>query len=97
MPGQHENSMIAFEETVKERDARRKAVLSVYQSSNNPLTDRDVMVSLGFNDPNATRPRITELVADGILIECGKIRDRLTKRLVRLTKIRQPEIQMQFL
>ncbi len=97
MPGQHENSMMAYEETAKERAARREAVLGVYQASTTPLTDRDVMRSMGFNDPNAARPRITELVTEGVLVECGKIRDSLTRRLVRLTKIRQPEFQESFL
>ena len=97
MPGQHENSMFAYEETVKERAARREAVLGVFMTADRPLTDREVMIRLGFNDMNAVRPRITEMTTDGTLVECSKVRDTVTKRLVRGSRIRIPEQQERFI
>ncbi len=65
-------------------DARRAAVLAVYRGSTFPLTDRQVMEALGFTDGNAVKPRISELVEDGKLYECGKVKDHITNKTVRV-------------
>lgn len=89
----HPNSIIAYHEI--DRSDRKKIVLSVYQQRpSEPLTDRQVAEQLGFKDMNAVRPRISEMVAQGVLIECGKAKDYLTRKCVRLTKIFSGEHQL---
>jgi hypothetical protein len=94
MRGDHENSIVGFYETTTERARRRVAVMEAFKSAGRPLTDREVCHALGFNDMNAARPRISEAIDDGLLIEVGKVRDELTGRLVRLVKVREVEQQM---
>jgi hypothetical protein len=43
---------------------------------------------------NAVRPRITELVESGDLIEVGKIKDELTKRAVRMCRAKQFQTEL---
>ena len=65
----HANSLAAYHSlNLGERAAQ---VLSVYVESLQPLTDREVMERLGFTDPNAVRPRVTDLVDAKLLEECG--------------------------
>lgn len=54
------------------------------------LTDRQVMNKLGLTDMNAVRPRLSELIKAGILIECGKTKDETTGKTVRLCTVRNP-------
>lgn len=63
---------------------RRVMVYNVYNYEI-PLSDREVMIILGFNDMNSVRPRITELIQEGVLEECGTVKDSDGKpqRLVR--------------
>lgn len=88
-PMTHENSIITYHETPAERKVRKEAVLQVYRERMTNLSDRMVASIMGFKDMNAVRPRITELVAAGDLIEVGKIRDELTKRPVRMCRAKQ--------
>lgn len=91
----HENSLVTYAETTEERQARKVAVLDVYRKNpEQPLTDRQVAYSLGFRDMNAVRPRITELIKAGDLIEVGKERDALTKKPVRLSRLSKREEQI---
>jgi hypothetical protein len=54
-------------------------------------SDREVMVALGFSDMNAVRPRITELVDDGVLEEVCSKEDPVTRKTVRVVGIRNRE------
>jgi hypothetical protein len=62
---------------------RRQIILNVYSSSAQPLTDREVCERAGFREMNAVRPRITEMIEEGILKECGTVRSERTGRRVR--------------
>lgn len=89
----HPNSIVTYAEF--DKSERKKIVLSIYQRHpSSPLTDRQVAYELGFKDMNAVRPRISEMVAKGILIEVGKMRDFLTNKPVRLTKLFSGEHQL---
>lgn len=90
----HDNSVIAYH--LMDKDGRRKAILGVY-GPRSELTDRQVTYALGFQDLNAARPRISEMVNAGILIECGKVKDELTGRPVRLTRLARKQTQQDFL
>ena len=80
----HPNSLEAYEQEKERLGARAFQVLESYAGA--PMTDRDVMKFLRFTDMNAVRPRITELVERGLLVECGKTCDPATGRNVRLTR-----------
>lgn len=55
----HKNSLEAFDALDKEK--RREMITRIYVV-HGTLTDREVADKLGFKDPNAVRPRITEMV-----------------------------------
>ena len=53
-----------------------------------PATDRQVRDALlgAAADMNSVRPRITELVEGGLVVECGEQADRETGRMVRVVR-----------
>jgi transcription initiation factor IIE alpha subunit len=56
-----------------------------------PMTDRECMTLLGYSDPNTVRPRISELVRAKVLVECGRRRDSVTGKTVRVCRPRPAE------
>ena len=90
----HQNSLEAH---AQERDAgrlskRAQAIMWLFDvTPGSNWTDRQVMKSLNFRDPNAVRPRITELVKSGRLEECGSVIDTDSGKRVRLVRLRQPQ------
>ena len=92
----HDNSIQTFYETEQERAKRAADVYEAFVRMGRPVSDREVMDALGYRDMNAVRPRITEMIDAGELIEVGKVRDHVTGRRVRITKIREREAQMAF-
>jgi len=57
----HNNSLAAFVRTAGERQGRSVAVLAWFRE-HGPATDRECMAGMGYTDPNAVRPRITEML-----------------------------------
>lgn len=51
------------------------------------VTDREVMIGLGFTDMNAVRPRITEAIEAGALIEVSAKRCSVTGKTVRIVDL----------
>lgn len=85
----HPHSSAALEgEQVTGKLSERAAAILQAMSVGFGQTDRQVMAALGFTDPNAVRPRITELVQAGLLLECGEVADALTGKTVRLVRRR---------
>jgi hypothetical protein len=80
----HQNSLAAY--LSLDLGEREAAVLKTFCESPAPLTDREVMRRLGFTDPNAVRPRCTDLVERGLLEECGTTQDPQTGKSVRLCR-----------
>lgn len=92
----HENSLEAYRSlNVGERCA---LVLAAYVDAGQPITDRQCMRILGFNEPNTVRPRINRLVKGvlledgtyfdgGYLREVGSVKCEETGRMVRLCEI----------
>ncbi len=78
----HANSLASY--AMLRPEERKAAILAVYRGSTLPLSDRAVMEALGFSDGNAVKPRITELVDNGRLYECGTIKCPVTGRPVRV-------------
>ena len=85
----HSNSIVAYAEEESALSRRAQVVLDLFKSSPCALTDREVMFRLGFVEPNAVRPRITELVQLGYLQERGKTKCAITGKQVR--KVSLPE------
>ncbi len=77
----HENSLSAFRSL--NAAARTAEIFAVYRDSMVPLTDREVMASLDFHDANMVRPRITELIKAGKLVEVQNVKDQTTGKTVR--------------
>jgi len=90
----HTNSILSNRQTDKMK--RREEIFEAYRHFNGGCTDRAIAAYLGYNDLNAVKPRITEMIQDGILEECGNTLDRTTNRTVRVVQIKvrafsQPE------
>jgi hypothetical protein len=85
----HANSIAAYREEEPNLSRRAIAVLGWVRIFG-PHTDREIMEGMGFTEPNAVRPRITELIDAGKLMEVGSIRCPVTGKTVRRVDIRQP-------
>jgi hypothetical protein len=62
---------------------RSRAILAWLDAHKSPATDREIREGLGFADMNAVRPRITELIAAGVLREVDAAKDPKTGKAVR--------------
>lgn len=80
----HTHSTEAFTATTDARAQRREAVYRTLLAASR--TDRQVALALGFADPNASRPRITELRDDGWAMETGSVQCPVTGRKVRVCR-----------
>jgi hypothetical protein len=84
----HANSRAAYASGRLDHFPRRaREILAIFERATKPLTDREVMIELGRSDPNAVRPRITELVEAGVLVELDPVVDLATGKRVRACKI----------
>lgn len=92
----HDHSIQTFYETEQERAKRRAEVFEAFIKIGRPATDREICYSLGYSDLNSTRPRVSEMIDSGELIEVGKVIDHVTGRKVRISKIRVKEAQLVF-
>lgn len=86
----HEHSRDAYREEYPKL-AGRKAQVYEWIAQHGPSTDREVMEGMGYVEPNAVRPRITELVTAGFLIERGERHCEVTGKLVRVVDIPRGE------
>ncbi len=77
----HVNSLFSWRMLNVPRGKAR--VCEVLERIQRPLTDREVCELLGSDDLNAARPRITELIDDGVLKEVESIPCPVTGRRVR--------------
>ncbi len=89
----HENSLRVYRESVDKLKGRALMVFA-YVTAHGPVTDRDIMTGLSYTDPNMVRPRVSELVKQGLLRECGNVKDPVTRKMVRTVDIAtlQPEL-----
>lgn len=83
----HVNSLLAYYQGEDRMFGTRELLVLGTVEKISPCTDREVMLHLGFKDMNAVRPRITELLEDGILVECDSVNDPITHRDVRRLKL----------
>lgn len=81
----HPNSKASLSMT--DREKRYEQIIGALMRERRAMTDREIMRYLGFSDPNAVRPRITELIAKKELREVGSKLDRSTMRTVRIVNL----------
>lgn len=82
----HRNSIQSFHEIRDKLNGKHQVIWDAFKSSEN-LTDRMVKDMLGFEDMNSVRPRITELVKNGYLVEVDRSKCPVTGKKVRVCKI----------
>jgi transcription initiation factor IIE alpha subunit len=93
----HVNSLMVYFQGERQWFTRRElAVLEVIEKRGH-ATDREVMIALGFVDPNAVRPRITKLRDDGVIEEVDTIQDPVTKKAVRVVSLKRDPFKAQAL
>lgn len=85
----HANSIIAYYENKFQFTKREMEILGCMFLSPREWTDREIKDALRYSDMNSVRPRITELIDKGALEECGSNICPVTKKRVRLVRIRE--------
>ena len=94
------NSLLAYwqgEEGLFEK--REQDILKALRYAKD-LTDREIMLALELPEPNCVRPRITELIKDGVLEQTGNKIDPQTGKRVRTVSLRadprRPQAEFKF-
>lgn len=87
----HPNSVLAYWQGNDELFGKRHQKVIACLRRSLGQTDREVMIALGFGDMNAVRPRISELVEAGIVVEVGNTVCPITKKRVRLVSLAKPK------
>lgn len=69
----------------------RKLAVLAWLREHGPATDRQVKDGLlgPYADMNGVRPRISDLVTERLVVECGKATDELTGKSVRVVRARR--------
>ena len=82
----HQNSLAAFR-SEEPRLSKRAAAILDWITEAGPRTDRQVMQGMGFTDMNSVRPRITEAIDLGTLVEVGEKVCPVTHKTVRIVDL----------
>lgn len=82
----HEHSKLAYHSELPKLSRRAARILD-WIEANPKVTDRDVMLGLGYTDMNSVRPRITEAVEIGSLVEVGERTCLVTGKTVRIVDL----------
>jgi len=84
----HQHSVQAHaEEQALGNLSRRAREIVTWVKAHGPATDREVKDGLGFADMNSVRPRITEAVDTGELVEVAERRCPVTGKTVRVVSV----------
>ena len=89
----HNNSMSAYESLDGLSKRCRKVVGAL--SNLGVATDRAIKDYLMLPDMNNVRPRVTELLKEGLLEECGVELCSVTNKTVRKVRLSSPTRQME--
>ena len=84
----HKNSLEAYY-SIKESGAKlsRCQMIIDLMVDEKERTDNEVAEALGFPHKSAVQPRLTELIQDKVLEECGTRKDPATNKNVRVVKL----------
>ena len=70
-----------------DKKTRKDQILTALKAG--PMTARCVMQVLGYSDLNSVRPRLTELVHEGLVVEAGTVWDPISERNVVLYALKE--------
>ena len=98
---QHVNSLLAYFEGQEEWFGKREIqVLSALKKLGR-ASDREIMLHLNYSDMNAVRPRLTELIEEGLIYQVGDQQDPMTGKTVRILQLvrdpRLPQREFEFI
>ena len=81
----HAHSLAAHDEHAAEHIGRKRLIMDCIHLAGVPLTDRQILERIYPNsdDMNRVRPRISELLKEGRLVEGVEVVDAVTKEPVR--------------
>jgi predicted HTH transcriptional regulator len=82
----HANSIAAYR-SEQPRISRRAQQIIAWLEIHPRKTDREIMQGMGFSDMNSVRPRVTELVDSGRLVEVGEKVCPVTRKTVRIVDL----------
>jgi len=92
----HKNSRTSWEDLKSSLKGRHKEIWKAFSSTDGALRDRQVKDILNLPDMNSVRPRITELINRGFLMEVDSEKCPITgKKVRRCTKYRGPNVHPQ--
>jgi hypothetical protein len=87
----HPNSIAALRQEQAFSCPQKRETLILESAKSWPgigtFTDREMMQYLKLPDMNAVRPRITEMVERGLLVECQSVIDSVTGKRVRTCRL----------
>lgn len=84
--GRHSNSLAAYDDQRLQAEMTgRRAMIVAWLREHGPATDREIVAGLYHDgaDPNLVRPRVSELLDAGAIVETGHVRDHATGMKVR--------------
>lgn len=82
----HEHSIAAYR-AEEPRLTKRSEQIVAWLELHPRKTDREIAQGMGFSDMNSVRPRVTELVNVGRLVEVGEKVCQVTKKTVRIVDL----------
>jgi hypothetical protein len=85
------NSLKALKEELQIFSRRENEILGLLHTRNAPMTDREIMIALGYQDMNAVRPRLSELMDRLWIKKVCDTYDPVTKKSVRCVMARTAE------
>jgi hypothetical protein len=92
----HHNSLSAYWEERPNLSRRAQEILK-HVWLYGPRTDREIMSDLGYIEPNCVRPRVTELIRDGLLCESGERVCEVTGKTVRVVDVVKKKLRQEVL
>ena len=84
----HDNSLLSYIQEKKGRIGKRQEEVLNYLRSVKSATAREIMIGLGYTEPNQVRPRLNELKEYNYIHEIGSKRDEFTGKTVAIFGIK---------
>lgn len=82
----HQHSIAAYHSELPKLSRRALAIMD-WLELHGPSTDREIVRGMGFSDMNSVRPRVTEAVELGALVEVSEKRCPVTGKTVRIVDL----------
>ena len=83
----HRNSLASLDALPLNR--RKRETLAALAALGGRATDRQLARQMGTEDCNRARPRVTELLKAGVLVELGDVLDGVSGKMVRMVMLAQ--------